>query len=145
MITVVLDTNVLASGFTTHDSPPAQLLQRWPANDFRLVLSEHLLTELGNTLAKPYFRQRYMPEQVQRAIDLLRRRARAIVPTAVVPNVASHPSHPEDDLILAIATQVQPAYLVTGDKALQALQRYQEVTILSPRAFLDLLPPASPA
>ncbi len=44
-----------------------------------------------------------------------------------------------DDLILATAMSSQADYLVTGDKQLQDLGTYQGVTILSPRAFLDLL------
>ena len=45
----------------------------------------------------------------------------------------------EDDVILATAIAGQAAYLVTGDRGLQRLGSCQGVTILSPRAFLDLL------
>ncbi|MBI4492031.1 MAG: hypothetical protein HY690_04490 [Chloroflexi bacterium] len=56
--------------------------------------------------------------------------------TAVVQGVATHP---EDDLVLATAVSAGADYLVTGDHHLQELGTYRDVTILSPRAFLDLL------
>jgi len=45
----------------------------------------------------------------------------------------------EDDLVLATAISGSAEYLVTGDKPHQALQNYQSVAIISPRAFLDVL------
>ena len=41
--------------------------------------------------------------------------------------------------MLATAVSAQADYLVTGDIQLQKLGTYGGVTILSPRAFLDLL------
>ncbi len=51
-------------------------------------------------------------------------------------NVATHP---EDDLVLAIAVSAVADYLVTGRRGLQAVGRYRAVTILSPGAVLTLL------
>jgi predicted nucleic acid-binding protein len=48
-------------------------------------------------------------------------------------------THPEDDLVLAVAASARVDYLVTGDKPLQRLGAYQSVRVISPRAFLDLL------
>jgi predicted nucleic acid-binding protein len=48
-------------------------------------------------------------------------------------------SHPEDDLILATAVSAQADYLVTGDRQLLALGRYQGVEIVTPRAFATIL------
>ena len=53
MIIAVLDTNVLASGFIGEDKPdstPGELVRRWRANTFTLVVSEHILAELADTL-----------------------------------------------------------------------------------------------
>ena len=58
---VVLDTNVLASGFIGEDKPdstPGELVRRWRAQAFTLVVSEHILTELADTLTDPYFTRR---------------------------------------------------------------------------------------
>ena len=139
MIAAVLDANVLASGIVgaqKQASTPGQLLQAWREERFTLVVSEHLLGELARALTDSYFRRRLTPEQIARAQFLLRTDAVLTPITATVRGIATHP---EDDLVLATAASVQPVYLVTGDQQLQRLGFYQDVTILSPRAFLEVL------
>lgn len=138
MITAVLDTNVLASGFVSRTGAPGQLLFSWTYGMFELVISEAILTELERTFQNPYFRGRLASTQVVANLTLLRRQATIIPITALVEGVATHP---EDDLVLATAESAHADYLVTGDKKLQRLRTYQQITILSPREFLDLLSP----
>jgi putative PIN family toxin of toxin-antitoxin system len=134
---VVLDTNVLASGFASRPSSiPALLIDAWHARQFTLVVSRHILTELARTFESTYFRRRLSLTEVAADLALLRRQAIISPITAQVRGVATHP---EDDLILATAVSAQADYLVTGDTKLQGLATYQGVTILSPRAFLELL------
>jgi putative PIN family toxin of toxin-antitoxin system len=139
MITAVVDTNVLASGFlgsAKATNTPGRVLRRWYANDFQLILSEHILVELERTFATAYFAARIAPADRMASILLLRRRARVVDITAPVSGVATHP---EDDVILATAVSADADYLVTGDTKLQQLGSYQGSAIVSPRAFLDLL------
>lgn len=136
MITAVLDSNVLLSGFLTGDSPPALIVDAWVAGQFQLVVSELLLAELTRNIQKPYFRRRLISDQI--AEDLNRLRTDAWLTPITVP-VASVASHPEDDDMLATAVSGHADYLVTGDGPLQRVGSYQGVTILSPRAFLQLL------
>jgi predicted nucleic acid-binding protein len=60
VISAVLDTNVLASGFVRHkeDSPPVVILDLWREDKYKLFVSEHILTELANTFDGGYFRLR---------------------------------------------------------------------------------------
>ena len=138
MRSAVLDTNVLASGFTVAGGIPDRLLRAWLAGSFALVVLEPILTELTRTFQKPYFRTRLSATQIAQNLALQRSRARVTPLTAHVAGVASHP---EDDLVLAAALSTRADYLVTGDRKLQDLQSYQGVAILSPRAFLDALTP----
>jgi predicted nucleic acid-binding protein len=59
--------------------------------------------------------------------------------TPVTVVVAGIATHPEDDLVLAAAVSAGADYLVTGDKQLLRIGRYEGVTIVSPRDFLTLL------
>ncbi|MBM2826259.1 MAG: twitching motility protein PilT [Dehalococcoidia bacterium] len=138
MTTAVLDTNVLASGFAsqTADSIPAKVLDAWRARLFTLAVSEHILSELARTFSQPWFRRRLSPDQVAADLALLRRQTTVTPITTQVHGVATHP---EDDLVLATALSAEAEYLVTGDSKLQKLGSYQCVTILSPRAFLELI------
>jgi putative PIN family toxin of toxin-antitoxin system len=139
MITAVLDTNVLVSGFVGFDlgiSTPAQLLWRWLAGGYQLAVSEHIIAELRRALARPYFRIRLSETQVAEDIALLYRLGQLVSITTPVYGVAAHP---EDDLVLATAVSAHADYLVTGDAGLLRVVSYEGVRMLSPRAFLDFL------
>jgi putative PIN family toxin of toxin-antitoxin system len=132
----VFDTNVLASGFLSRATTPGRLLLAWQEGLFELVVTAPILEELRETLNDPYFRRRLTPEQIEENLALVRREATVVRITTHVRDVATRP---EDDLVLAAALSGQAQYLVTGDAQLQRLGTYQGITILSPRAFWDIL------
>jgi uncharacterized protein len=139
VIEAVLDTNVLVSGILgvpRATSTPGELLRRWHAGEYVLVISEHILSELARTLADPYFATRLHASEVEAALTGLRARAVLQPITARVRGVATQP---KDDLVLATAVSAGAAYLVTGDRPLQSIGQYEGVAILSPRRFLDVL------
>lgn len=138
MTAVVVDTNVLASGFVAqqHSTPPAQVLDAWRARVYTLVVSEHILGELADTFEEPYFRKRLTPQEAAENIALLRARATITPITVQVHGVATHP---EDDLVLATAVSAKADYLITGDAKLQRLTTYEGITIVSPLDFLEVL------
>lgn len=136
---VVLDANVLASGvigLPRTTSTPGEILRRWLADSFELVISDVILDETIRTLAKPYFRHRITPMDRQFAMEVLRRRANVVPITEQVHGIASHP---EDDLVLSTAISAAVNIIVTGDKPLQAISQHTGIRILSPRDFLTLL------
>lgn len=139
MIAAVLDTNVLAPalrGLGNPDNRLGELLRRWQAGDFELIVSRPILDELRRTLANAYFARSLTADQRQRAIDVLERRALLVSITVEVHGVATHP---EDDLILATAVSATADFLVTGDEKLLQLGSHRGVAIITPRAFLDVL------
>jgi uncharacterized protein len=137
VIRAVLDTNVLASGFSVRDSLPDRLLRLWLIGEWELIVSEPIIAELERTFEKPYFKARLSTRQQMESLGLLRRRATLAPITAQVSGVATHP---EDDLILAIAVSAQAEYLVTGDERFRRqVPTYQGVQLISPREFLELL------
>jgi uncharacterized protein len=139
VIRAVLDANALVSGFASARDPastPGELVRRWRAEAFELIVSEHLRAEVLRTFREPYFRRQLSPAQAGRATALLRYRATQIPLTVEVHDVATHP---EDDLVLATAVSARAEYLVTGDEKLQRLGSYEGVRIVSPRAFLEIL------
>ena len=135
----VFDTNLIASGlagYRRNESTPGALLRRWFAGAFTLVMSDHLIAEVERTLTKPYFVAHTTPVTRALTVAALREQAMWTDITEIVSGVATHP---EDDLVLATAVSANADYLVTGDKPLQKLGRYEAVAILSPRDFLALL------
>ncbi len=139
MIVTVLDTNVLASGFIGEDKPdstPGELVRRWRAKSFTLVVSEHILAELADTFTDPYFTRRLSAPAIAEALDSLRLDATIQPITVVVAGVASHA---EDDVALATALSAGAPYLVTGDRQLLERGTYRDTVLLSPRQFLAVL------
>lgn len=143
MIRAVLDTNVLAAGLVGLEmttSAPGVILSRWlagaGAGPVELVVSSHIMEELERALTKPYFDTRRSRPQIESTQSFIESVATFVEPTEIVSGVAPHP---EDDLVFSAAVSAGADYLVTGDKAFLAIGAYAGVTILSPRAFLDVL------
>ena len=139
MIRATLDTNVLVSGLAGLDVPastPGAIVWHWHNDTFELVISTSILAELERTLTKPYYRSRRSPAQIEAAVRLIVSKATFVVPTITISGVTTHP---EDDLVLAVAASARVDYLVTGDKPLHRLGAYQGVRMISPRAVLELL------
>ncbi len=138
MISAVVDTNVAASALVRFPvpTPPVRVLVAGRQRLFTLILSEQIFAELTRTLEQPYFRLRLTEAQRSEGVESLRRVAMVVQITANVKGVATHP---EDDLILATAVSADADYLVTFDQGLLRLLRYQDVAIVSPKEFLDVL------
>lgn len=139
MIVAVLDTNVLASGFIGEvkpDSTPGELVRRWRAKLFSLVVSGHILAELSDTFTDPYFINRLSAAAIAEALDVLTLDAVIQEITVSVSGVASHA---EDDAVLATALSAKSNYLVTGDKRLLERAAIDDVLRVSPRQFLEVL------
>ncbi len=138
MTSAVLDTNILVSGTVTASTPPGQILNAWHDGQFELVISTQILDELERTLQKPYFQNHLTTQAINNYIDLLQNEATIIPVTTKVQGVATHP---EDDLILAIAVSAKADYLVTGDGPLltKVGNSYQGITLVTPKDFLKIL------
>jgi putative PIN family toxin of toxin-antitoxin system len=133
----LLDTNVLAAGILGEvresQLPPAEILRRWNAKQFELIVSRHILGELEQTLALAWFTHRIPATVVDRTLELLQRDAVIIEVTAFVSGVAGHV---EDDLVLAAAVSGNADFLVTGDAEFLQVGEYRGVRIRTPAAFL---------
>jgi uncharacterized protein len=136
VIRATLDVNVLASGFPAEAGTPAALIDFWTALAYELVISEHILAGLLRTWGKPYYQSRFTPEQVQQSLTLLRNESTVVLPLTTVHGIGEDS---EDDVVLATALAGHVDFLVTGDKHLQRVTHYPQMTILSPRQFLDHL------
>jgi putative PIN family toxin of toxin-antitoxin system len=132
-VRAVLDPNVLIASLLSRSGAPAQIVSRWLAGEFELVVSEALLAELARTLAYPKIRERIPQDEARIFVELLRQTVRlAPDPEAPAPRSAD----PGDDYLLALA-ETERAVLVSGDQHLLALA--DELPILTPRTFLDAL------
>lgn len=133
---VVLDVNVLVSGFVARSGTLGAILAAWTGGQFELVTSEHILAGCHRAWSKPYFQSRYSDGEIHATLALLRTDAMLVNPVATVRGVTDDL---EDDLVLATAVAGEAAYLVTGDNGLLAVTNFRDVSIVSPREFLAIL------
>jgi putative PIN family toxin of toxin-antitoxin system len=112
---------------------PAQLLDRWLAGEFEVIVSEALLLELERALRYPELRRRVAEEEAAELVALLRHGA-ILAPDPGDPPHRS--SDPDDDYLPALA-ESERAVLVSGDHHLLVLS--DELPIDTARAFLDRL------
>lgn len=136
MIRVTLDANVLASGSLAVAGSIAALIEAWRRGEFAVTLSAPIVAELERALSKPYFAHRLDPRARTAYLRLVHVRSAIIPITTPIPNLVSE--YP-DNLVLATAESGGVAYLVTGDAELLRLGAVHDITILSPRAFLEVL------
>jgi putative PIN family toxin of toxin-antitoxin system len=132
-VRAVLDPNILISALLSPSGAPAQIVARWLAGEFELVVSETLLAELGRALAYPKLGARLTPSEAAEFVSFLRDGA-ILARDPLTP--AHHSVDLGDDYLLALAEN-ERAVLVSGDHHLLALA--DTLPIQAARAFLDAL------
>lgn len=138
VIIAVLDTNVLVSALCLPQSLPAQLLRRWLARQFVLLLSESILAELRDVLARPKIVRRFaMTEDKARAFVQLLRDLAILTPGELA--VQAVLADPKDDHVVACALEGEAGFIVSGDRHLQEMKEHEGIHVLSPAQFLGLL------
>lgn len=129
----VLDANVLIVALLSPSGAPAQIISRWLAGEFELVVSESLLAELERALAYPKLRTRIAPEDAAEFVSFLQNTA-VHAPDPPAPPRRSRDAG--DDYLLALA-ESEKAIVVSGDQHLLELADWFPVR--SPRDFLEAL------
>ena len=136
---VVLDTNVLVSAIIGPRGIPSQILHAWRSEQFELLLSEATLIEIGRVFRYPKIAKyhRWSEERLQAFLDDL---AHMAILTPGELSLAVITEDPPDDRYLECAVEGEAVSLVSGDHHLLKLGSYQNIPILTPRAFLEMLP-----
>jgi putative PIN family toxin of toxin-antitoxin system len=136
MMRVVIDTNVVLSGLIKPDSVPGQVLRAWRDGSFRLVLSEFLIEEIAETLARPKI-QALVPWSKAK-IDRFVIELRAFCEVVELANPKmKYPRDPDDVPVLATLIASGADLLVTGDRDLLALR--EQYSIEAPAQFIRRL------
>ena len=129
----VLDVNVLIAALLAPEGAPARLLMLWLSGDFELIVSDHLLSELGRALKYPKLRDRVSATEAVALSDLLKASA-TLAPDPPRPPKRSRDAG--DDYLVALAASCS-AVLVTGDRDILALG--PDLPVYAPSNFLARL------
>ena len=128
---IVLDANVIVAAFAARGL--CESVMEVCLSEHEIVLSEELLDEILKSL----LRKIKLPSGVVDVIgELLREHSNMVNPITIAPGVCRDP----DDLkVLSLAVASKADYIVTGDKDLLVLKKFEGIPILNPRSFSSIL------
>ncbi len=135
-LAVVIDTNVWISGVFFRRGIPASILRAWRDSRFEIVATAETLAELELKLREKASKFGADPALAEEWIAYVKTFARITPVTEIASGVCRDP---DDDKFLDAALSGRAEYIVSGDHDLQVLGEYQNVQVLSPRAFAELL------
>jgi hypothetical protein len=133
---LVLDTNVVVSALLWHGRP-GTLLNTLPAKDATFFTSSPLLEELADVLSRLKLQAQIAAAQlsVLELIGIYSASAIKVNPVSV-PRTAPDP---DDDVVIGTALAAQADFIVTGDRTLLAVARYESVRIIAVAEALQML------
>jgi putative PIN family toxin of toxin-antitoxin system len=133
---IVLDANVIVAAFATRGL--CESVMEVCLSEHEIVLSEQLLDEILRSLLQKI----RLPSGVVDGIgELLREHANMLNPIPIALSVCRDP---DDIKVLSLAVASKADYIVTGDKDLLVLKKFEDIPILSPRSFSDMLHKTEP-
>ena len=132
VLRITADTNVLVSGLTFPDGNPNKILNLARAGEIELALSDVILDELADVLARKFDWPESDVIEARRQIGLF---TRHVMPTETVTAVVSDP---DDNSILECSLAAGSHYVVSGDRHLLQMGGFRGVRILKAADFLEI-------
>lgn len=129
---VVLDTNVLVSALVGHGKPRRLLFKLLEGHE--VVSSKQMLAELEDVMSRGRFG--FTRRQIDEFLSIMARGS-TMIQVAECHEVI--PEDPDDDVVLATASEGQAGYVVSGDRHLLKLREYRGIKIVAVKEMLELL------
>lgn len=139
MLRAVLDANVMISAVIQPKGASGRILRSLlEKNTFELVVSPSILAELRRALSYPKVRKyiKTSDEDLDLWVVSIELIAQPVDGNLRIDAVAADP---DDNKYVEAAVEGLAQFVVTGDKHLLSLKSYENIRILAPRVFLDLL------
>ena len=130
MIRAIIDTNVLMSGIFWSGAPQ-KILEAWQQKKLKMVISPSILDEyarVGDILAK-----KYLGVDVAPILELITIHSELFLPQSLPAPVSRDP---DDDKFIALAIAANCKIIISGDKDLLVVRRYDGVEIIKPGDFV---------
>jgi uncharacterized protein len=138
LLRALLDANVLISAAIRPGGTPGLVVTSFVRHGtFALILSPSIIAEVEVALALPRI-QRYLLEPDDARLWLADVVALADL-TSETDRAKGTCRDPDDDVVLSAAIEGRASVLVTGDHDLLELERFEGISIITPRAFLGMI------
>jgi uncharacterized protein len=133
VLRVTPETNILVSGLVFRRGKPHQLLRTALDGVVSMIVSQAIIDETTGVLARKFGAS---IDDIAEAKAIIADAARTITPTVQLDVVKEDPP---DNRILECAVTAGADYIITGDKDLLRLRRYDSINIITVSEFLELL------
>lgn len=132
MIWAVVDTNVLVSGIGWSGNP-AKILDAAVGGEFILIATDELLDELRRVLAYPRLSRVIQDPDI---VEMIRYISVPVSPSNELHVITADPA---DNRVLEAAQAGHADYIVSGNSHLLDLEEFENIPVVTPTAFLELL------
>jgi len=129
----VFDTNVLISALLSTTSNPFRCLALARIGQIESVTCQEILNEFSEKLIIKF---KFSQEKAQAAIEEVRSFSRLV---EISRELKAVPADPDDDMVIECAVVGGATHIVTGDKHLLSLGKYQEIAIVKATEIVALL------
>ena len=139
MLRAVLDANVMISAVIQPKGASGRILRSLlERNSFELIVSPAILAEVRRSVSYPKVRKYIKTSDED--IDLWFA-SMELIAQPVDGNLRIHAvaADPDDNKYVEAAVEGLAQFVVTGDKHLLSLKSYENIRIITPRVFVDLL------
>ncbi|MBL1209256.1 putative toxin-antitoxin system toxin component, PIN family [Geminocystis sp. GBBB08] len=133
-IRLVLDTNILISSILAPNSIPSQVLN-WGENEGNILYSTDTLSELLSVLSRDKFAKYIEPKE----INGLRERIKINWYYVSIIQRVTLCRDEKDNKFIDLALNGSASHIITGDNDLLVLHPIQDISILNPRDFWNLI------
>ena len=130
----VADTNILISAFVYPSGIVRSVIKGMLQGRFDMGLSEEIYEEFIGVLKSKF---KWPNARIEPIISFLRLTTIKVEPSVKINAPIKDKS---DNIILECAVEFNADYIITGDKELQSLGKYEKTKIISPADFILLHP-----
>ena len=130
MVKAVLDTNILVSALFWRGAPYRCVVVA-EAGLFELIIADAIMDEFAEVLAEKFLLSR---EEIAEAVGFIQKIGRTV---DISGKLRAVKADADDDKFLEAALAAGAEYVVSGDRHLLQLGKFQHVKILTAQTFLD--------
>lgn len=130
MIKVVLDTNVFVSSF--FGGNPRKKVDLWKSGEVTLCLSKTIIDEYIEVLRRLGLQNE---KELEELLGLFAHGIHVVF-TVKTPGLHVVKEDPDDNKFIECAVALKADFVISGDKALTAIQNYMGIHIVNPKQFL---------
>jgi putative PIN family toxin of toxin-antitoxin system len=130
---VVVDTNVFVSSFLSSGGTPRKIIDLWKRGEVILCLSSGIIEEYVLVLGRLGLEGEL---ELDELLELFRKKANILF-TAPAGDLKVVEVDPADDKFIECALHAKAGFVISGDKHLLDVGRYEGIRIVTPTEFLQ--------